>query len=463
MAIRKFTDPWIRGLKKAAPGTRDLWSDKAETGLSLMVNDKGRVTFLLFTRFPQADGTPGNPSRRVLGDYQPRDDRGHPRPVKRGVEKLTLEAARAKARQWKAAIANGVDPTKPDPAGDSQEGADDESGAELFESVYGEFMKRHVLKEGQIDFRGRPVAPLRSAREIQRLFKRYILDDADGHPRWRGRDIRSIRRADVTALMDDVQDKSGTGQADAVLAQISSLCNWYAARADGYVSPIIKGMKRADGSSRARKRILDDREIGLLWKATSGADPFNGLVRMALLTGQRRAKLADMRHADLSPDGVWTIPAEDREKANASFLKLPPLAMDIIRAQPRHASSPFVFPGRFDDRPQNGFSKAKAQLDAAIAKKGRDAIPRWVIHDLRRTAKSLMVRAGVPAHISERVLGHAIPGVEGIYDRHHYLEEKAAALRSLAKLINGIVTKPTPPEKIPPAPRRRISTKKGNS
>jgi len=445
MAIRKFTDPWIRGLKKAAPGTRDLWSDKAETGLSLMVNDKGRVTFLLFTRFPQADGAPGNPSRRVLGDYQPRDDRGHPRPVKRGMDKLTLEAAREKARQWKAAIANGVDPTKPNPADDGPEGADDESGAELFESVYGEFMKRHVLKEGQKDSRGRPVPPLRSAREIQRLFERYILDDPDGHPRWRGRDIRSIRRADVTALMDDVQDKSGTGQADAVLAQISSLCNWYAARADGYVSPIIKGMKRADGSSRARKRILDDREIWLLWKATSGADPFNGLVRMALLTGQRRAKLADMRHADLSPDGVWTIPAEDREKANASFLKLPPLAMDIIRAQPRHASSPFVFPGRFDDRPQNGFSKAKAQLDAAIAKKGGDAIPRWVIHDLRRTAKSLMARAGVASHISERVLGHAIPGVEGTYDRHHYMEEKAAALQSLAKLINRIVTKPASP------------------
>jgi len=90
-------------------------------------------------------------------------------------------------------------------------------------------------------------------------------------------------------------------------------------------------------------------------------------------------------------------------------------------------------------------------------------IPPWVIHDLRRTAKSLMARAEVPAHISERVLGHAIPGVEGIYDRHHYLEEKATALQSLARLINGIVTKLEPPEKIPPAPRRRIPTRKGDS
>lgn len=148
-------------------------------------------------------------------------------------------------------------------------------------------MKRHVLKEDQKDFRGRPVPPLRSAWEIKRLFERYVLDDPDGNPRWRGRDIRGIRRADVTDLMDDVQDKNGTGQADAILAQISSLCNWYAAWADAYVSPIIKGMKRSDSSARARKRILDDREIWLLWKATRGTGPFNALVRMALLNGSR--------------------------------------------------------------------------------------------------------------------------------------------------------------------------------
>ena len=76
-----------------------------------------------------------------------RDDCGHPRPVKRVVDKLTLEAAREKARQWKAAIAKGADPMKPAPADDDPEAADDESGTELFEAVYAEFMKRYVLKE----------------------------------------------------------------------------------------------------------------------------------------------------------------------------------------------------------------------------------------------------------------------------------------------------------------------------
>jgi integrase len=67
----------------------------------------------------------------------------------------------------------------------------------------------------------------------------------------------------------------------------------------------------------------------------------------------------------------------------------------------------------------------------------------WSLHDLRRTARSLMSRAKVPSDIAERVLGHARRGVEGIYDRHAYLDEKADALRRLAAVIEAIVRPPT--------------------
>ena len=63
----------------------------------------------------------------------------------------------------------------------------------------------------------------------------------------------------------------------------------------------------------------------------------------------------------------------------------------------------------------------------------------WRIHDLRRTARSLMSRAGVLSEHAERVLGHAIGGVEGVYDRHRYDTEKAAVLTKLAHLIEQIV------------------------
>jgi integrase len=66
----------------------------------------------------------------------------------------------------------------------------------------------------------------------------------------------------------------------------------------------------------------------------------------------------------------------------------------------------------------------------------------WTFHDLRRTARSLMSRAGVRPDIAERVLGHAIPGVEGVYDRHSYDDEKEQALEALALLVERIVTQP---------------------
>ena len=63
----------------------------------------------------------------------------------------------------------------------------------------------------------------------------------------------------------------------------------------------------------------------------------------------------------------------------------------------------------------------------------------WTVHDLRRTARSLMSRAGVRPEVAERVLGHVQPGVAGIYDRHRYVEEKAHALAALAGLIGNIL------------------------
>jgi integrase len=68
-----------------------------------------------------------------------------------------------------------------------------------------------------------------------------------------------------------------------------------------------------------------------------------------------------------------------------------------------------------------------------------EPIPNWALHDLRRTAKTLMVRAGVRPDISERVLGHVIAGVEGTYDRHSYAEEKRDALEKLASMIERIL------------------------
>jgi hypothetical protein len=66
-----------------------------------------------------------------------------------------------------------------------------------------------------------------------------------------------------------------------------------------------------------------------------------------------------------------------------------------------------------------------------------------MIHDLRRTARSLMSRAGVLSDHAERAIGHVIGGVRGIYDLHEFYSEKRAAFEALASQIDRIVNPPT--------------------
>jgi integrase len=144
-----------------------------------------------------------------------------------------------------------------------------------------------------------------------------------------------------------------------------------------------------------------------------------------------------MKWADVVK-GVWTIDSEDREKGNAGAIRLPKAALDLIEAQPRVDGNPHVFAAAVGDGPINSFSQCKEELDELLRAALPDFRP-WVIHDLRRTARSLMARAGVLPHIAERTLGHAVPDLEDNYDQHVYLDEKSDALEKLSVLISNIV------------------------
>jgi integrase len=306
---------------------------------------------------------------------------------------ISLDAARERARAILAAVRAGSDA----------------SGPETFQAVAEQWLARHVEKKG-----------LRTADRTRWQLKKYLL------PTLGGRDFASIRRGEIARLLDGIEDKSGARTADLVLSTISGLVTFYAQRHEDYVSPLVKGMRRYDKAANARSRILSDDEIRDLMGGGQTLD----VAKLALLTAQRIDKVRTMRWEDVSVDGTWTIPAEAREKVNAGELVLPEAALEIIKRQPRFASNRYVFAGRYAGEP-----RSYNNIDQAIKKLGVE----WKLHDLRRTAKSLMQRAGTLPHISERVLGHVIGGVEGVYDRHSYREEKAHALKALASLIENIL------------------------
>ena len=158
-------------------------------------------------------------------------------------------------------------------------------------------------------------------------------------PAWQDREFTSIRKSDVAALLDDVEDNHGARQADYVLAITRGIMNWYASRNDDYVPPIVRGMQRT--KDRARNRMLSDDEIRAVWKVAKASGAFGALIRLLLLTAQRREKVVTMRWEDIAVDrATWSIPDEARERGNAKELVLPKLALEIIAAR----DNPFTFP-----------------------------------------------------------------------------------------------------------------------
>jgi Arm DNA-binding domain/Phage integrase family len=332
---------------------------------------------------------------------------------------MSIAEARERARVVIQRVRDGLPAVKPPSA--------------TFEDVARQWLNRHVRANG-----------LRSERQMTRMLNAHVF------PAWQGRAFLDIRRSDVVALLDAVEDDHGARQADAVLDIVRAIMNWYAIRTDGYAPPVVKGMRRTSTKARARGRILDDDELRAVWKAAESNGMFGAFVRIALLTAQRRTTIAKMRWEDVSVDGVWNIKTEAREKGTAGALVLPPVAVDVIRGRPHIADNPYVFAAAWGEGYTNGFSHHTNALKARLP-----AMHHWQLHDLRRTARSLMSRAGVRPDIAERVLGHAQPGVAGVYDRHSYRDEKADALRRLAMLVDSIVNPRDNVHALPVAQRRK--------
>lgn len=413
MAAVGLTESKIKALTPPASGQVEF-PDKNVPGLRLRLGTSGTATFILRKRIG------GKLCNLTLGRYH---ERAFP-----------LATARSRAREWISDIEAGLDPR-------AKVTATGQAASETFREVTEDFLARHVDRNG-----------LRSAGETRRIFRTYVW------PEWGARPFAEIRRRAVTELLDKVEDgNAGEGgdlggpvQADRVLAALSKLFTWYATRDDDYVSPVVRGMSRTKPRERARKRVIgmtadgdpNDAELRLFWRVAGESGQYGAFLQTCLLLGQRRAKIMTMRRDAIGDEGAWAINAEAREKTNAGLLDLPPMALEIINAQPEIEGNPYVFAGR-GDRPMYPGDKLKKDFDAKLTKaNGGEAVEPWTVHDLRRTSKTLMRRAGVDADVSERVLGHSIAGVEGVYDRHGYRKEKGEALAKLAGLLQRILGDP---------------------
>jgi integrase len=379
---KPLTDRGIQALKAAASGQRRLVWDAIVPGLAVRVTDQGVRTFVLVTRYPGSR----SPAPRSLGVY--------------GA--ITLEAARIKAREWLALIAAGTDPAAVVPPAAPMSVA----------AVLEDFVARYVRAKGRT---------LRSAALIESAFARHVK------PRIGKIEIYKLRRSAVAAMLNEIAKASGPVAADRTLAYLSKALNWFAMGDDEFVSPIVRGMARTKPRERARDRVLSEAELRAVWLAAESAGVFGRYLRFTLLTAVRRTEAARMKWTELDGD-LWIIPAA-RMKAKAEHvIPLSTAALELLGDR----QGPFVFTTD-GVTAISGFSKFKAQFDKASGVQG------WRLHDLRRTARTLLTQAGVKEEVAEQCLAHVIGGVRGVYNRHQYLEEKRQAFEALASLVLRIV------------------------
>jgi integrase len=240
--------------------------------------------------------------------------------------------------------------------------------------------------------------------------------------------IYEVRRRHIVDMLDGIEDSSGPVMADRVLSYVRKAFKWRAVEDDDLTLPFIPGMTRTKPKERARARILGDDEIRAIWRHTESGDPFSRYVRFLLLTAARRSEASSMTWPEIAGTD-WVLPAT-RNKTKVELVR--PLSAAAVAVLPKRGDSAYVF--TLDGRtPLGGVSRRAAILCEQSGTAG------WWIHDLRRTARSLMARAGVPSDHAERCLGHVLPGVRGVYDRHLYHAEMAKAYEALAGLIGRIV------------------------
>ncbi|SDE14572.1 protein of unknown function [Bradyrhizobium brasilense] len=306
----------------------------------------------------------------------------------------------------------------------------------LFQDVAETFIEKHIKEGG-----------LLTGDVMEQRIRKHLI------PAFKDQEFALVRRAALVKHLDDTIDSPS--MRDAILTIFRTMANYYALNLDpteNYVSPVIKGMSKYD--KRARTRVLTNEEIVVFWRVTAEMGTFGALCRVLLLTSQRREKANTLQREHLRA-GVWHLPVVEGPKGHPAEIKLPPLALDIVEAQPRIHKCPYVFAA---DRGKGPFN-AWGQMTELLQKKMRESLPHmrpFVTHDLRRTFRTILdqLQPAIPFEVKEYSIGHAVGSkVSRTYSHYDFLPEISNAVAALSSHVSNLVN--PPPANIIPLKTKR--------
>jgi integrase len=249
-----------------------------------------------------------------------------------------------------------------------------------------------------------------------------------------GLQLQKIDRRTVAARIADIAGSSGAATGNRVRASLSALFAWGMRQGLLDTNPVT-GTNRQPEQSRTR--VLSDAELKIIWDVL-GSDDYSAIIRLLVLTGQRRDEIGSLCWSEVTDDQI-VLPPQRTKNNRGHRIPIVPAVRAILEGRER--SSVFVF-GRHPAKPFSGWGVSKAGLDRRIKEAGHRLEP-WRLHDLRRSLSTAMHdELGVPPHVVEAVLNHVSghkAGVAGIYNRAVYEREARIALTRWADHVLAVV------------------------
>lgn len=394
----KLTRERIRQIVPPARNEVTIW-DSEVSGLGVRCLPSGVKSYIVIYR--AGHGREGVARRMTLGK----------------VDAIRLEDAREAALDIRGQVLRGQDPAAARKA--AQRAA-----------------RRPLLTLGQeiekyhLDLQRRKVAEHKG---VHSVLVRHLLGQLGDVP------MATIDRQAVIGAIDALAAKEMPGAAQALRSHASTFLKWCADRGQIESNP-LQGY-RAARATRAQRvanpgRALSDNELVDLWVACSAQGinaAFGQLIRMLILTGQRRSETSRMRWADLDlAAAVWRIPASETKNGISHVVPLPALALASIAAAPRHDGCEYVFSTN-GNVPISGWSNLEGKLREAAALKDH-----WTLHDLRRTYRSGLSRLGIDPDVSEIMLNHRPETLRAIYDRDPRMDARRDAAERWAGHVRAV-------------------------
>jgi integrase len=350
-------------------------------------------------------------------------------------EGLSLADARLEAAQTRASVKKGVDPIA------------EKHRSSLINIQTVNHVAQDWLSDGQ--------KRLENPQIPERVYRKDIC------PKIGELAVDRVNPRDILGIIRAVNDSGRPTVANDTLTYCKQIFNHAIKLGLITSNPAIAfNIKDAGGFEKSRDRALSIDELKIVFQVfrdNSSIFTRENYLAIALLVvmGVRKGELIAAKWDEFDfEQKIWKLTPERTKTSAGITIPVPDQIIPWFKELAVRANgSEYIFPARRASKRRAYIShdtlnhalaklfgmKVDSKKKPLPNKLGEAGVDHFVVHDLRRTCRSLLASNGVPPHIAERCLNHKLRGVEGIYDRYDYLEERRQALSSIAKEIYPLV------------------------